>query len=1355
MALAVVAVGAFLGDGLSTEARVTNDPESDRAYELIEERFPERLENASTELVVVRSDQLTIDDRAFRTRLEELVEIGRRTGSVAAAGNPLEDESLVSPDRHAVLIPIRLQGDPDDTVGALIEAVEEQNGKEGFLVAMTGTATTDHDINEVSERDLQNGELRIGLPAALIILVLVFGALVSAAMPLVLAIVSIVVALGLTALLAQGFELSIFVVNMLTGMGLALGIDYALFVVSRFREERAAGTERLDAIGRAGATASRAVLFSGTAFVLAMVGLLLVQSTIMRSLAVGAILVGIVSVVAALTLLPAVLGLLGDRIDRLQIPFVGRRLSSGALAESRLWGAVVDRVLRRPVVSLVAATVFLIVLALPVLGMNIGAAGIGTLPDSLTSKQGYLALQESFPGAGADPAEVVVAGDVESVDVQEAVGRLEDRLSGDPRFGAAAVETNSEGGLAVVTVPVSADALSDEAVEAVRDLRAEYVPAAFQGVGAEVLVTGRTAENIDYFDVMEFWLPWVLLFVLGLTFVLLTLAFRSVVIAGTAIGLNLLSVGAAYGLLVAVFQFGWGAGLLGFQQVDTVEAWVPLFLFAVLFGLSMDYQVFLLSRIRERFTLSGDTTDAVRFGIGSTARIITGAALIIVAVFSGFAAGDLVMFQQMGFGDRDRASDRRDDRPLGAGACRDEAPRRAELVPAELARLAPANGDRGRVAAAVPLGSGGSLAGCQPAEGERQDAAVAHVLALARRVEPDPRCELDRLTAVVGRSRHPRLARLAVLDAPDRERLEPAQPEALGGLACGKDQRENPHPDQVRAVDSLEALCDDGADAEEVRPFRSPVARRAGAVLLAGEHDQRRSLGQVALRRLVDRRLLARGQVDSPCALALGHELVPEADVGERAAHHHLVVPAAGAVGVEVLALCPVLDEIAAGRALQLDGAGRRDVIGRDRVAGPHETPGPGDVLDLAVIQAHALEVGRPAYVGGVGVPGEQLSLGDVELPPALVAREDVRVSAAEHLPPDGLGHGVGNLLRAWPEIAEEDVAPFGVLSERLVDEIHVHAPGQRVGHDERRRGKVVRLDLGVDARLEVAVPREHRADDEVACLDPFRDRLRERARVPDAGRAPVADRLEAELVEVTRQSRFLVVLGDDPRARCEAGLHPRLSLEAALDSVSGDQSGGDHHRGVRGIRAARDRGDDHGPVVELEALAVKVDWNPAVTRGRRAGLRDGGAGVGREVRARSHRAGRVAGREGLDRLRVPVSVIDPEGAERIRETTPSPRRAAGDPAGAEARPGSARPSRGRARRLPSTGPRHAGRARAAALCSRSRRARSARRSGPSAPGNGCVSPSTGKKPQVAPYSGDMLPIVARSASGSLSSPSP
>jgi RND superfamily putative drug exporter len=381
-----------------------------------------------------------------------------------------------------------------------------------------------------------------------------------------------------------------------------------------------------------------------------MTGLLLVQSTIMRSLALGAIFVGIVSVAAALTLLPAVLQLLGDRVNALRVPIVGRQLDRPGGGGSRFWGAIVTRVIRRPAISLAAGVILLLTAAVPLLGLNIGAAGISTLPDDLASKQGYVALQRSVPAASAEPAQIVVDGPVSSPEVHGAIKRLEGRLGGDPRFGPASLQVNPTGDLGVLIVPLVDDALGDSAVAAVRELRAEYIPAAFSDSGANVLVTGTTAENVDRSDVMNRWLPIVLVFVLGLSLVLLTLAFRSVVVAATAIALNLLSVGAAYGLLVLVFQQGVGSGLLGFQQVDTIEAWVPLFLFAVLFGLSMDYQVFLLSRIRERYSQTRDNTDAISFGIGSTARIITGAALIIVAVFAGFAAGDLVMFQQMGFG---------------------------------------------------------------------------------------------------------------------------------------------------------------------------------------------------------------------------------------------------------------------------------------------------------------------------------------------------------------------------------------------------------------------------------------------------------------------------------------------------------------------------------------------------------------------------------------------------------------------------------------------------------------------------------------------------------------------------------
>jgi uncharacterized membrane protein YdfJ with MMPL/SSD domain len=336
-------------------------------------------------------------------------------------------------------------------------------------------------------------------------------------------------------------------------------------------------------------------------------------------------------------------------VNALRIPFFGRAAEQAG-REGRFWGAIVDRVMRRPLASLLLATGLLLTLATPVLALDTGTSGAATLPDRFESKQGYLLLREEFPRESTEPVEIAVAGDVREPAVQGALARLEQELARRPIFGAPAVEANESGTVARVTVPIADNPDGERAIEAVRELRGDVVPRAFAGVGAEVYVGGDTAEELDYHDTVNFWLPLVLVFVLGLSFLLLTLAFRSIVVPATAIAMNLLSVGAAYGLLVLVFQEGIGNELLGLREAETIDAWVPLFLFAVLFGLSMDYQVFLLSRIRERYTQTGDTDAAIAFGIGSTARLITGAALIIIAVFWGFAMGDTIAFQQMGFG---------------------------------------------------------------------------------------------------------------------------------------------------------------------------------------------------------------------------------------------------------------------------------------------------------------------------------------------------------------------------------------------------------------------------------------------------------------------------------------------------------------------------------------------------------------------------------------------------------------------------------------------------------------------------------------------------------------------------------
>ena len=646
----VVAIGALLGGALTTEGNPTNNPQSQQAEDALSRAFPPTASAAVTDVVVVRSRQYTVDAPSFRALVRGLAAEAGQAEGVDGIRTYLDarDPSLVTGDRHATII--QLAAASDDGIDDIVGAVERADASAAFTVSVTGQKTLDRDFNELSQSDLQEGELRLGLPAALIILLLVFGAVVAGLVPLLITLPSIVVALGLVALLAQAFTLSVFVVNMLTGMGLALAIDYALFVVSRFREERSRGREKLDAIAASATTANRAVVFSGTTFVIAMFGMLIVPSTIMRSLAVGAILVGIVSVVASATLLPALLGLLGDNVDRLRIPLIGRRSLESANPEGRFWGAIVRAVLRRPGLSLALSVALLLAAASPIFGMHIGTSGVTALPDGFASKQGFLALQRDFPGTSSDPVEIVVAEGATQPAAQQALTDLRTSLAADPRFGPGEIERSLDGRVALLSVPVRGDPSGEDAVGAVRDLRSSIVPAAFESNEADVLVGGTTSENIDYFDSVIGPAPWVIALVLALTLVFLTVVFRSLVVAGTAVVLNLLSVGAAYGLLVLVFQHGVGAGLFGFSQVDTIEAWVPLFLFSVLFGLSMDYQVFLLSRIKERYDQTGDTTDAVTVGVSSTARIITGAALIIVAVFVGFARGELIMFQQMGFG---------------------------------------------------------------------------------------------------------------------------------------------------------------------------------------------------------------------------------------------------------------------------------------------------------------------------------------------------------------------------------------------------------------------------------------------------------------------------------------------------------------------------------------------------------------------------------------------------------------------------------------------------------------------------------------------------------------------------------
>ena len=483
----------------------------------------------------------------------------------------------------------------------------------------------------------------------MVILAVVFGAIAAAMLPIVLALASIIIAFGVILLIGQVIQLQVFVQNIVTMIGLAVGIDYSLFIVSRFREERARGLEKLDAISVTGATASRTVLFSGATVVVAVLGLLIVPHRVFFSIGLGMVLVVIIAVIASLTLLPAILSVMGDGVNRLRIPLSNRQ-KSPADRQGGVWDRVTYAIMRRPVISLVIAGGLLIAAAVPYFDINTGTSGVSELPDKFQAKQGFLVLQEEFGFGLNAPAEVVIEAQVETASVQEAIQRLNAFLGADAAFGPPSLQVNEAGDLALLSVPLVGGPATEETIASVRMLRSEYIPQAFSGVAANVLVTGTTADEIDFIDLGRQYLPITIALVLALSFVLLILVFRSLVIAANAIIMNLLSVGAAYGILVLVWQKGVGNEIFGFPQVDVIQAWLPLMLFAILFGLSMDYQVFLISRIRERYVQTHNNEESVAYGLRSTAGLITGAALIMVAIFGGFAAGDLIPVSQFGFG---------------------------------------------------------------------------------------------------------------------------------------------------------------------------------------------------------------------------------------------------------------------------------------------------------------------------------------------------------------------------------------------------------------------------------------------------------------------------------------------------------------------------------------------------------------------------------------------------------------------------------------------------------------------------------------------------------------------------------
>ena len=664
--VAVLVGGALsaqlLGSATTTELRLGPNYESERAEQLLEDRL--RGPRPVAESVIVQSDTLTVDDSLFRERVMSLTQEIAALGPdivtqaanyyVLATVSPQDANVLISQDKSTTLIPIVMTGDlaqAEDNIHLILDLVHAVDGDNGFRVLVIGDASSSLERNEIAEHDLQQGE-RFGVPIALITLVVLFGAIVAALVPIGLSLVCIVIALGIAALIGQVYELVFFVTLMITMIGLAVGIDYSLIIISRFREELAKGLTPLEAVVRSGETAGRTVLFSGTTVVVALLGMFLVPFSFFQSLAIGAILVVSVAVTATLTLLPAVIALLGTRINMLSIPKIGgREQEDRGAPENGFWERITGIVMRYPVVSVIIVGVPMLVATYFYFDIETGLTGIRSLPEGAETLEAFIVMEEHFPFGLINPTEIVVDGDIGSPAVTDAIENLQAAILADPDFPLPArLTTNEANDLALLQVALPGESEGTEAVDTVNKLRDTIIPEAFAGVDADVYVGGISASVADTFEIFEVYTPIVFAFVLGISFLILMLVFRSIVIPVKAVFMNLLSVGTTYGILVLVFQKGYGRDLLGFQEAPVIDIWIPLFLFSILFGLSMDYHVFMLSRIRERFDQTGDNRQSVSYGLRETARLITGAALIMVVVFGAFASGQSIINQVFGFG---------------------------------------------------------------------------------------------------------------------------------------------------------------------------------------------------------------------------------------------------------------------------------------------------------------------------------------------------------------------------------------------------------------------------------------------------------------------------------------------------------------------------------------------------------------------------------------------------------------------------------------------------------------------------------------------------------------------------------
>jgi RND superfamily putative drug exporter len=628
-----------IGDSRAAERVLAREFPTERAREMV--------------LIQSRSDRLGRAE--LEATVDDLVARLSRVPAVAAIESPLDADNTgqLSKDGRSALLTFQITGDPDsaeDRVEPMLAATAAvQQAHPALFVGQIGDGSASKAIGKRVADDFRQAEFT-SLPVTLAILVLAFGALVAAGIPLLLGITAVAGALGLTALFSHVMRVDESINSVILLIGLAVGVDYSLFYLRRVREERARGRSPEEALQTAAATSGRAVLISGVTVMIAMAGMFLMGTRVFESFGVGTVLVVAIAIVGSLTVLPAVLSKLGDRVDRGRVPFL-RRLS-GREGRSRFWSALVGAVLRRPLLWGGLAATLLIVLTIPAFRLHTASSGVQGLPRDLPVMQVYERTEKAFPGGPLPAIVVVSAPDVTAPQVAAGIEALKKAaLATGQMKEPIGVEVSASRHAARVRIALAGsgtDAASNHALDLLRD---RVIPSTIGRVpGAEAHTTGLTADSRDFNDSMKSHAPYVFAFVLGMTFLLLLLTFRSIVIPLKAIVLNLLSVGASYGVLVLVFQDGRLESLLGFKSIGGVTAWLPLFLFVVLFGLSMDYHVLILSRVRESYLDGMSTEQAVSHGIRATASVVTSAAIVMVGVFSIFATLGMIDFKMMGVG---------------------------------------------------------------------------------------------------------------------------------------------------------------------------------------------------------------------------------------------------------------------------------------------------------------------------------------------------------------------------------------------------------------------------------------------------------------------------------------------------------------------------------------------------------------------------------------------------------------------------------------------------------------------------------------------------------------------------------